>query len=124
MKVRSSCRAWPYCPRACPPTTLEKIATDFVNAYEAKYGAGTRNQFAAHAYDAYLVLDKAVPVAMQKAKPGTEEFRVALKDALENHGSIPVTQGVLTYTKDDHFGFDKKAQMMLTIKDGAFAAAR
>lgn len=102
----------------------KKIATDFVNAYEAKYGAGTRNQFAAHAYDAYLVLDKVVPVAMKNAKPGTEEFRVALKDALENYGSIPVTQGVLTYTKDDHFGFDKKAQMMLTIKDGAFAAAR
>ena len=102
----------------------KKIATDFVNAYEAKYGAGTRNQFAAHAYDAYLVLDKVVPVAMKNAKPGTEEFRVALKDALENYGSIPVTQGVLTYTKDDHFGFDDKAQMMLTIKDGAFAAAR
>lgn len=102
----------------------KKIATDFVTAYEAKYGAGTRNQFAAHAYDAYLVLEKVVPVAMQKAKPGTEAFRVALKDALENYGSIPVTQGVLTYTKDDHFGFDNKAQMMLTVKDGAFAAAQ
>ncbi len=102
----------------------KKIATDFVNAYEAKYGPGTRNQFSAHAYDAYLVLDKVIPEAMKKAKPGTEAFRVALKDALENHGSIPVTQGVLTYTKDDHFGFDKNAQMMLTIKDGAFAAAR
>lgn len=102
----------------------KKLATDFVNAYEAKNGPGTRNQFAAHAYDAYLVLDKVVPVAMKTAKPGTPEFRTALKDALENYGSIPVTQGVLTYTKDDHFGFDEKAQMMLTIKDGAFAAAK
>ncbi|ROT44338.1 ABC transporter substrate-binding protein [Pusillimonas sp. NJUB218] len=102
----------------------KKLATDFVNAYEAKNGPGTRNQFAAHAYDAYLVLDKVVPVAMKKAKPGTPEFRTALKDALENYGSIPVTQGVLTYTKNDHFGFDDKAQMMLTIKDGAYAAAK
>jgi len=101
----------------------KKLAVDFVHAYEKKYGAGSRNQFAAHAYDAYLILSKVVPVALQKGKPGTQEFRTALKDALETHGSIPVTQGVITYTRDDHFGFDKQAQMMLTIKDGAFAAA-
>ncbi|HUH87070.1 MAG TPA: ABC transporter substrate-binding protein [Pusillimonas sp.] len=101
----------------------KKIASDFVAEYEKKYGAGSRNQFAAHAYDAYLILDKVVPIAREKGKPGTPEFRSALKDALETHGSIPITQGVITYTKDDHFGFDKQAQMMLTIKDGAFVAA-
>src|SRR5690606_33327945 len=101
----------------------KKIAVDFVNAYEKKNGDGSRNQFAAHAYDAYLILDKAVPLALQKGKPGTQEFRSALKEALETQGSVPITQGVITYTKDDHFGFDKQAQMMLTIKDGAFAAA-
>lgn len=102
----------------------KKLATDFVNAYEAKFGPGTRNQFAAHAYDAFLVLDKIVPVAKQKAQPGTPEFRAALKEALENQGSIPVTQGVITYTPTDHFGFDNQAQMMLTIQNGAFAAAK
>lgn len=102
----------------------KKLATDFVNAYEAKFGPGTRNQFAAHAYDAYLILDQIVPVALKSGKPGTPEFRAALKDALESHGSIPVTQGVITYTPTDHFGFDNQAQMMLTIKDGSFAAAQ
>jgi branched-chain amino acid transport system substrate-binding protein len=102
----------------------KKLATDFVHAYEAKYGPGTRNQFAAHAYDSYLVLNKVIPVALKKAKPGTEAFRAALKDALETYGSIPVTQGVLTYTKDDHFGFDDQARMMLTIKNGKFEAAK
>jgi len=102
----------------------KKLATDFVTEYEAKFGPGTRNQFAAHAYDAYLILDKIVPVAKQKAQPGTPEFRAALKEALENQGSIPITQGVITYSPTDHFGFDDQAQMMLTIKDGAFAAAK
>ena len=102
----------------------KKLATDFVKAYEAKFGPGTRNQFAAHAYDAYLILDKIVPVAKQKAQPGTPEFRAALKEALENYGSIPITQGVITYSPTDHFGFDSQAQMMLTIKDGAFEAAQ
>ncbi|WP_397475507.1 ABC transporter substrate-binding protein [Pusillimonas sp.] len=111
-------------PEGLPEThPSKKIATDFVNAYEEKFGEGSRNQFSAHAYDAYLILDKVVPVALEQGKPGTQEFRTALKDALENYGSIPITQGLITYTKDDHFGFDNQAQMMLTIKDGAFAAA-
>lgn len=111
-------------PEGLPEThPSKKIATDFVKAYEEKFGEGSRNQFSAHAYDAYLILDKVVPVALEKGKPGTQEFRTALKDALENYGSIPITQGLITYTKDDHFGFDEQAQMMLTIKDGAFAAA-
>ncbi len=111
-------------PEGLPDThPSKKLAVDFVNAYEKKYGPGSRSQFAAHAYDAYLILSKVVPVALKKAKPGTPEFRSALKDALESYGSIPVTQGVLTYTKTDHFGFDNKAQMMLTIKNGKFVAA-
>ncbi len=101
----------------------KKLAVDFVNAYEIKYGKGSRNQFAAHAYDAYLILDKVVPIALKKGEPGTQEFRTALKDALETVGPIPITQGVIHYTKDDHFGFDQQAQMMLTVKDGQFRAA-
>lgn len=101
----------------------KKLAVDFVNAYEKKFGPGTRNQFAANGYDSYLVLSHIVPVALKKAKPGTQEFRTALKDVLETYGSIPVTNGVLNYTKTDHLGFGSNAQMMLTVKNGKFVAA-
>lgn len=101
----------------------KELATNFVNNYEKEFGEGSRNQFAAHAYDAYLILDKVIPVALEKGKPGTVEFREGLKDALENYGSIPITQGVITYTPEDHWGFDKQAQMMLTIEDGKYVAA-
>ena len=62
----------------------KKLAIDFVQKYEKVYGAGSRNQFAGHAYDALLVLDKVLPGALKKAKPGTPEFRAALRDAIEN----------------------------------------
>ena len=62
------------------------VAVDFVTKYEAAVGAGMRNQFAGHAYDAKIVLEKSLPVALKKAKPGTPEFRVALRDAVENMG--------------------------------------
>ena len=83
----------------------KKIALDFVQKYEKAYGAGSRNQFAGHAYDAALVLEKIIPVALKKAKPGTKEFRAALKDATETMGRTVVSHGVLTYTKDNHWGF-------------------
>jgi len=38
--------------------------------------------FGANVYDAGLLLQHAVPVAARAAKPGTPEFRIALRDAL------------------------------------------
>src|ERR1044072_295749 len=50
-------------------------------AYEAKYGPNSRSQFAGHSYDAFLVLERVVPVALKKAKPGRPEFREAIREA-------------------------------------------
>lgn len=100
----------------------KKLAVDFVEKYEKQFGTGTRNQFAAHAYDAQLVLQKVVPEAFKKGKPGTPEFRAALKQALENFGNIVVTQGVIHYTPTDHFGLGSNSRMMLTIKNGDWKA--
>ena len=38
----------------------KKLALDFVTQYEKANGAGSRNQFAGHSYDALIVLEKAV----------------------------------------------------------------
>ena len=96
----------------------KKLAVDFVQKYEKQFGPGTRNQFAAHTYDAFLVLQRVIPEALKKGKPGTREFRVALRDALENAGEIAATQGVFRYSPKDHFGLDEHARMMLTIVGG------
>ncbi|PXX45211.1 ABC transporter substrate-binding protein [Undibacterium pigrum] len=98
------------------------LATDFTSRYEKQYGEGTRNQFAAHGYDAYLLLNRVIPLALKKAKPGTPEFRTALKDAMESEIDIPITQGVLHYTANDHFGLEEKARVMLTIQGGNWKA--
>ncbi|MEO7129315.1 MAG: ABC transporter substrate-binding protein, partial [Rhodoferax sp.] len=81
------------------------LSIDFVQKYEKAYGPQSRNQFAAHAYDTMLLLQKVIPVALKKAQPGTKEFRAAIRDALETMGRTPVSQGVLDYTAQDHWGF-------------------
>ena len=81
-------------------------------------GPGSRNQFGGHAYDAIVVLEKTVPVALKKAKPGTKEFRAALRDAVENMGRTVVSHGVLNYTKDNHWGFTTETGVILKVVNG------
>ena len=90
----------------------------FVEQYEAAYGKGNRNQFAGHAYDAMIVLEKVVPVALKKAKPGTKEFRAALRDGIESMGRTVVAHGVLNYTKDNHWGFTTETGVILKVVNG------
>jgi branched-chain amino acid transport system substrate-binding protein len=64
------------------------------------------------------VLEKAVPIAKAKAKPGTPEFRAALRDAIETMGRTVLCHGVLTYTKDNHWGFTIETPVMLKVVNG------
>ncbi|CAN5459689.1 ABC transporter substrate-binding protein [soil metagenome] len=96
----------------------KKVAIDFVQRFEKAYGPGSRNQFAGHSYDAELVLEKVIPIALKKAKPGTPEFRLALRDALENMGRTVVSHGVLNWTKDDHWGYTPETGVMLKVVNG------
>jgi branched-chain amino acid transport system substrate-binding protein len=94
------------------------LGVQFKSQFEAANGKGSANQFAAHAYDVVLVLQKAVPIALKKGKPGTPEFRAALKDALETMGRTPVSQGVLNWTAADHFGYTPETGVLLKVVNG------
>lgn len=96
----------------------KKAAIDFVQQYEKVYGTGSRNQFAGHAYDAAIVLQKVIPQAMQKAKPGTPEFREALRNALETMGTTTLSHGTLKYTAKDHWGFTNDTGVILKVVNG------
>lgn len=99
-------------------------AVDFVTKYEAVYGAGTRNQFAGHAYDAQIVMEKVLPVALKAAKPGTPEFRAALRDAIENMGRTIFSHGVMNWTPQDHWGYTNETGVMLKVSGGKFVVEK
>jgi branched-chain amino acid transport system substrate-binding protein len=94
------------------------IGLRFIEQYEKAFGPKSANQFGAHAFDTAIVLEKIIPMALKKAKPGTKEFRAALKEALETAGRIPVSQGVLNYTAADHFGFTPDTGVLLKVVNG------
>ncbi len=100
------------------PSKAEAIK--FVQQYEKAYGPGSRNQFAGHAYDSMTVLEKAVPLALKKAKPGTPEFRAALRDAFEQIGKTTLAHGVLNWTPADHWGYTQDTGVMMKVTGGEF----
>ncbi len=96
----------------------KKAAVDFVTQYEKANGAGSRNQFAGHSYDALIALQKAVPIALKKAKPGTKEFRAALREAFETMGRTVFAHGVMNWTKDDHWGYTNETGVIVKVVNG------
>jgi branched-chain amino acid transport system substrate-binding protein len=92
----------------------------YVEKYEAAHGKGSVSTFGAHAWDAGILLQNAIPVALKKAKPGTPQFRAALRDALEGLKNVPAAHGVFNMSPQDHLGFDHRAAVMVQIKNGSW----
>ena len=99
---------------------IKKVAGDFIKRYEQTFGDGSRNAFAGYSYDGFLLLDAAVPLAMAKAKPGTPEFRAALRDALESVKNVVGAHGVYSMSASDHTGLDNRARVLVQVQDGAW----
>lgn len=97
----------------------KKVAQAYIAAYEKLHGTKPAT-FGANVYDAGLLLQKAVPEALKKGKPGTPEFRAALRDALEHIKELVGTQGVYNMSAQDHSGFDRRGRVMMVLKDGAW----
>jgi branched-chain amino acid transport system substrate-binding protein len=102
---------------------VKKVAMDFTRRYEAAYGDGTVTQFAADAWGAWMLIANAVPQALKSAKPGTVEFRTALRAALENTRDLTVPQGVINMNARDHVGLDQRSRVMGRIQGGRFTYA-
>ena len=98
---------------------VKKEGMDYVKAYEAKYGKGSAATFGAHAWDAGKVLTAAIPAALKKAKPGTPEFRAALRDSLEQTKGVVGAHGIFTMSPTDHLGI-QNGVVMVKIEKGTW----
>ena len=103
---------------------VKKSAMAYVTAYEAAYGKGTVSTFGGHAWDSGVLMSAAVPAALKKAKPGTPEFRAALRDALEQVKEVPGAHGIFNMSATDHLGLDQRARVMVKIENGAWKFAQ
>jgi branched-chain amino acid transport system substrate-binding protein len=106
---------WEQLPDSNP---TKAVTAKFMPAYEEKFGKENRSNFAPQAYDAWIIIQNALPTAMAKAKPGTEAFRVALRDAIEATHELYGNSGVFNFSPTDHAGLDERAAVVVRIDNG------
>ncbi|MET0186575.1 MAG: branched-chain amino acid ABC transporter substrate-binding protein, partial [Achromobacter sp.] len=98
---------------------VKKSALTYIQAYEKAHGEGSTNTFGGHMWDAGQLVTAALPAALKSgAKPGTPEFRVAMRDALEGLKNVPASQGVFNMSPTDHAGFDERSRVMVKVENG------
>jgi branched-chain amino acid transport system substrate-binding protein len=96
---------------------IKRVALGYIARYQTAFGVRP-STFGSNVYDAGLILERALPIAAQRAKPGTPEFRAALRDAIEQTKNVVGTQGVFNMSPTDHNGMDTRATLMMVVRDG------
>jgi branched-chain amino acid transport system substrate-binding protein len=97
----------------------KKISMDFRAAYQKANGTPTSDGFSAYSFDAWLVfLDAAKRAMAAGAKPGTPEFRVALKNAIFGTKDLVGTHAIYNYKPSDSYGVDERALVMVRLVNG------
>jgi branched-chain amino acid transport system substrate-binding protein len=98
---------------------IKKVALIYISAYEKQFGQKPAT-FGANTYDSGLILQHAIPSALKIARPGSEAFRSALRDAIEQERDVVGCQGVFNMSPTNHNGMDERARVLVTVKDGRF----
>ena len=96
----------------------KKAGVAFVKELEAKNGPDSRSTFAGASWDAWQLVQNGIAAAQKtKAKPGTPEFRAALRDGIEKTSKLVGTNGVYTMAAGDHAGYDPAAIVLIKVEN-------
>ena len=90
------------------------VLMKYKNDYELKCHGEECSTFGGHAYDAMLILIKAI----EKANSTDKE---AVRSAVEGLKGVVGTAGIFNFSPEDHNGLDMTSFVMLTVKKGKFA---
>ncbi|WP_409977865.1 ABC transporter substrate-binding protein [Bradyrhizobium sp. SZCCHNS2005] len=100
---------------------IQKVALDFRAAFEKANGEAPTDSFSSYSFDGWLIFVDAAKRAMATgAKPGSPEFRTALRQALFATKEVVGTQGIYTYTPADRHGVDDRSRILVQIEDGKY----
>jgi branched-chain amino acid transport system substrate-binding protein len=117
MAVTGPVGAWDQLPDTNP---IKKVSSEFVKLYEGANGPGSSNGFAAYSYDAVLIFKDAAERAVKKAKPGTPEFRAAMRDEIRNVKDLVGTQGIYNFKPGSPYGVDNRSVILVKVDKGAW----
>jgi branched-chain amino acid transport system substrate-binding protein len=100
---------------------IQKVALAFRASFEKANGEMPTDSFSSYSFDGWLVfVDAAKRAIATGAKPGSPEFRTALRQALLTTKEVVGTQGVYTFTPADRHGVDDRSRILVQIEDGKY----
>jgi len=88
---------------------IRKASALLIDKYEAIYGKGSFSSYVGNLWMASQLVDAAIPAALKTAKPGTPEFRAAIRDNIERVKDMVTQTGYVTMSATDHVGYDERA---------------
>ncbi|QUS42422.1 ABC transporter substrate-binding protein [Tardiphaga alba] len=98
---------------------FKKITSEYIEAYKK-----SQNQspviFGAHLYDSMQLVANALPSALKAGKPGTPEFRSAIRDSLELTKNVYLNNGLSNMSPADHNGYDERSAFLIKLDQGKF----
>jgi branched-chain amino acid transport system substrate-binding protein len=98
----------------------KQVGMALVQAVEAKFGPNSRSTFAGASWDGWLLIERAFTAALKTAKPGTPEFRSAVRDALEKTTRLVGANGTYTMSPTDHGGYDAASPVLIEVANGTW----
>jgi branched-chain amino acid transport system substrate-binding protein len=96
----------------------KKVSLAYREVYQKANNAQTNDAFSAYSFDAWLVFLDAAKRALEKAQPGTPEFREAFRDAMLSTKEIVGTHGVYNFKPGGFFGVDERARVLVQLQKG------
>ena len=97
---------------------IRKVAMEFRKVYQQANGSPANDAFSAYSFDAWLIFLDAAKRASAKAQPGTADFRLALRDAIDSTHELVGTHGVYNFSPKDRYGVDQRARVIVRLEKG------
>jgi branched-chain amino acid transport system substrate-binding protein len=98
----------------------KKLSLDFRAIYQKTNGMPTTDGFSAYSFDAWLIFASAAERALKTAKPGTPEFRKALRDEILDTKELAGVHAVYNFKPGSVTGVDDRSLVIVRLVDGVW----
>ncbi len=96
----------------------KKIGTTFHEVFRKVNGGDADDGFSGYSFDAWVIFLEAAKTALGKTKPGTQEFREALMQAIYSSKDIVGVHAVYNFNPKSYYGVDERSLVVVRLVDG------